>query len=179
MPYLIGFNIEKDVDFVIYGKENCKKIKNNIKFIREYLGATEITNDHIKYQINKYKGRFSEFNNFDKMLCNKWSSIQIKDGILSTIRFAYKENEVYENYFDRKIISIVKIKGKVIDDFGTNFCPRTFTVNANGKNYIIATYFWIYQSCVKNDMEIEIIGNLRENNIITLDSFDGIRIVCP
>ena len=170
--YLLGFDVKKDVDFVIYGKENCVKIKQNIKFIKNYLNATSITGEHINYQIKKYNGQFSKKNSFDKMLANKWSSIQISPGILSTIRFVYKKGEIPENYFDKKIDGKVKILGKVTDDFGTNFCPRSFKMKNRDKEYTVATYFWIYQSCVKNGDFVEVYGNLREGDVVTLYDFD-------
>ena len=106
------------------------------------------------------------------MLANKWSSIQISPGILSTIRFVYKKGEIPENYFDKKIDGKVKIWGKVTDDFGTNFCPRSFKMKNRDKEYTVATYFWIYQSCVKNGDFVEVYGNLREGDVVTLDDFD-------
>src|SRR3989344_188080 len=174
--YLIGFDVKKDVDIVVYGKENCRKLRENVKKLHKNLGTTPITKQHIIYQIKKHGRNYSEFNTFDKLLCNKWSSFQVREGILSTVRFVYKENEIPVNPFSKKILKEIEIKGKVIDDLGSNFSPRTFIIKTDSGDYTIATYFWIYQSCVKDGMNVFVKGNLREGNIVTLDEFShGIK----
>lgn len=170
--YLIGFGIEKDVDFVVYGKENCKKLKQNMDKIKKSLNATSISESHIDYQIKKHGKDFAKLNTFNKLLCNKWSSIQIKDGLLSTVRFVYKPEEIPENFWERKKIRDVEITAVVTDDLGSNFCPRSFQLEVDGQKYTVATYFWIYQSCARNGMKVAIKGTLREGDIITLDSFE-------
>ncbi|MBR9678344.1 MAG: hypothetical protein GOU97_03590, partial [Nanoarchaeota archaeon] len=91
---LIGFPLKKDVDFIVYGKDNCEKIRRNIDWVKGFVGASKISEDHVKYQVKKYGGFHNTgINSFQDLLRNKWSSLQIKKGVLSTIRFAYKEKE--------------------------------------------------------------------------------------
>ena len=92
--------------------------------------------------------------------------------MIDWIVYLEKYKTVPENYFDKKIDGKVKILGKVTDDFGTNFCPRSFKMKNRDKEYTVATYFWIYQSCVKNGDFVEVYGNLREGDVVTLDDFD-------
>jgi len=169
--YLIGFDVKKDVDFVVYGIENCKLLKSKISSLKKNLGATSITNEHIEYQINKHTRGYSRNNSFRKLLNNKWNSVQISDGILSTIRFVYKEGEILENYFNKKIVLEKIISGEVVEDLNSSFSPRSFVVRTKDRVYTVATYLWIYQTCVKNGTKVKIKGNLREDNIITLDKF--------
>ncbi len=177
--YLIGFDISKDVDFVVYGRDNCELLRKNISQVKKFLNATSITKEHIDYQIKKHGSKFSEFNTFDKLLCNKWSSIQMKEGLLSTIRFVYKPDEIPDDPFSNKIIEKdVEISGEIINGFGSNFSPRMFKIKVKYSFYDVATYFWIYQSCALKGMNISVKGDLRENNVITLDNFNhGIKVL--
>jgi len=175
---LIGFEIEKDVDFVVYGKENCIKIMNNIDFIRKYVKANKISEEHINYQSKKYSLFLTPKNDFKKMLRNKWSSLQIAPGLLNTIRFVYKIDEMPKNIGIKKGKKKI-ISGKVIDSFGTNFVPRIFYMNSDGKLIRVLTYFWAYQSCVKNRQKVKIFGEYnKKNNTLYLSKKDHwIKIV--
>ena len=176
--YLIGFSVEKDIDFVVYGMENRNKLKENIDKIKSYLNATSITKEHIDYQAKKHGALFSNFNTFDKLLCNKWSSIQIGEGLLSTIRFVYKENEIPEDLFSKNKIGKFEIEGMVANSSGSDFSPRIFEIISGEEKYLVGSYFWIYQSCVKEGMLVRIKGNLREGNVITLENFShGINVL--
>ena len=83
-----------------------------------------------------------------------------------------------EDPFSTEIIEEIEIEGEVVDHFNSNFCPRSFTIDTGLNLYRIATYFWIYQSCVVNGMKLKVRGNLRRNNTITIDNFSqGIRVL--
>ncbi len=176
--FLLGFEVKKDVDFVIRGVKNCIKLKKKMQKIREKLGFTSITKEHINYQVKKY-GAFHNLrkNSFEKMFKNKWSAIQIKPGLLTTIRFIYKEKEIPENIFENRIVSRIKVAGEVIEDIGSNFCPRYFKIKSKNEIFTIGTYYWVYQSCVKVGDKVIVEGNLRKNCVITLDGpNDGVII---
>lgn len=57
--YLIGFDIIKDVDFVIYGEDNLKKYYENNEYIKNSINATYITKEHIHHQYEKHKNNYS------------------------------------------------------------------------------------------------------------------------
>lgn len=166
---LIGFPLKKDIDFVIYGKSNRDLLFRNISKFHKILSTTPITKKHIDYQVNSKTSFFSNENSFHDLLKNKWSSIQIIPGLLSTIRFVYKNNETPKDLWKNKPIKRITIQGKVKNSWKSDFRPRAFDLITSQENYCIATKFWIYQSCVKDNMEVTIHGTLRENNIITLD----------
>lgn len=177
--YLLGFEIKKDVDFIVYGIENCKLLKEKMPSVIKRLGATEISNEHIAYQAKKYSSLHNqESNSFGLTLQNKWSSIQIKPGLLSTIRFGYKDNEIPRNIFDNNTKEEIEVTGIVKEDLYTNFCPRYFTINSNGEEYTIGTYFWPYQACVKKGQKVKVTGMLRDNNVVAIENEKhGIRII--
>jgi len=176
--YLIGFDAKKDVDFFVYGLENFHKIKNNISKVFDSVNGRAITDEHIQYQIKKHAKYFSDFSNFEKLLQKKWSSIQIAKGILSTIRFVYNENEVPPNPFSSPVDRQIITTGIVIADVGCDFSPRIFEIKFGEKIYTVATYLWIYQSCVRIGDTISVKGNLHEDGkTITLTEFShGIRL---
>lgn len=161
--FLIGFEIKKDVDFVVYGKDNCYNIKKNIEKIRKELNALKISKRHIIYQKDKYGKFHSQENDFMKLLKNKWSSLQIRSGVLSTIRFVYKENEF------PKDPNIKRGKNKIISGiatycFGTNFVPRIFYVKTKKSKIRVLTYYWAYQACVKDNQKLKIFGEFNNKN---------------
>ena len=176
--YLLGFPVVKDVDFVIYGTENCRRLRQQINVLRQKVNATGITKKHISYQIEKHAQEFDAFNSFEYLLGNKWSSLQIAPGILSTLRFVYEPEEVPKNPFCDRLLEEKELQGTVRDDFGTHFCPRTFVLDTSEGRYLVATYFWIYQSCVSRGMRIIVRGNLREGKVMTLDKYThGIKVL--
>ena len=161
---LIGFDSKKDVDFVIYGKENCLKIMKNINYIRSFVGSKKISKEHIKYQDKKYKLSFSEKNDFTNLLKNKWSSLQISKGVLTTIRFVYYKNEQPKDVKIKRGSKKI-IEGMVIEDFGTNFIPRIFYLRNKTLGEIrVLSYFWVYQSCVKKGQKIRVFGEYKHEN---------------
>ncbi len=175
---LIGFPLKKDVDFIVYGKKNCAKIQRNIDWVKGFVGASEISNDHVKYQVKKY-GSFhnTSINSFQELLRNKWSSLQIDKGILSTIRFAYKEKEFPENPWQNPSEGLTTVSGVVVDAFGTSFCPRTFIIR-NSKGLVkIASYFWAYHQCVKKGDKVFVTGNKREGFVTVDTPHHGIKVL--
>jgi len=118
--------------------------------------------------INDYYAK-SEISLMDILAFNNLVDLEnarCKDLIDSNIEFA---DRIYEEAI---LLEDLENLGKVTDDFGTNFCPRSFKMKNRDKEYTVATYFWIYQSCVKNGDFVEVYGNLREGDVVTLDDFD-------
>lgn len=184
--YLVNLNRDekgkhvKDVDFVVYGLGNFFKVKNGMENLLEYFGFSHISKEHIAYHQEKFGKLFNEkVNSFEKTLANKWSSIQIKPGLLNTLRFVYKAGEIPLNPITTEAERPIAIQGIVEDSDGANFMPRVFTVRAEQKLYTVATYFWAFQSCVKNGEEVLITGNLHKNSaVISVDSREyGIKIL--
>lgn len=169
---LLGFRLVKDVDFIVYGKENCKKIRENIGEVRSAVGGGPISDGHVEYQSKKIHSHFSPVrNSFKKALKKKWSSIQVREGVLSTVRFAYKLGEVPENLWARPSEGLSTIEGVVVDDFGTSFCPRTFKVKNREGVFTIGTYYWPYHQCVRRGDQVFVIGNKR-GDAVTIDTPD-------
>lgn len=184
--YLVGLHKNamgsqiKDIDFVIYGLENLFKVREGIERLLQHFGFTHISNEHIRYHMQKFGILFDpSINSFDKTSANKWSSIQIKPGLLATLRFVYKLEEVPPNPITSDISKLIQIEGVVEDDIGTNFMPRVFTIHAAGSLYTIVNYFWAFQSCVKKGDQCLITGNLhKDGKVISVDAAShGIKIV--
>ncbi len=170
----------KDIDFVIYGIKNYIKLKNKFDDLLKFLKYRHISKRHIAYHKKKFGSKFNpEINSFEKTLSRKWSAIQIKKGLLSTIRFVYKNNEIPPNPIMTAPRNKIQIIGQVINDFGTNFMPRTFLMKKNNKIYQIVTYFWGFQEAVREKDQVLITGDLhKDNQTISIDSIDhGIRIL--
>ena len=157
---LIGFKLVKDIDFVIYGEENCKTIKKNILSIKKKVLAKNISLEHIRYQTQKYNEFHSEKNDFLNLLKNKWSSLQF-DKILSTIRFVDLDREFLDVPFGKDKI----IRGKVIRE-EADFLPRVFYLDSSKGIIQVITYFWAYQSCVKKGDAVEVFGKYDSKNKI-------------
>lgn len=169
----------KDIDFAVYGKKNCMKLKETIDILRKKLGIGKISPGHIAYQQQQYGSLFNQENNsFNLTFKRKWSSLQIKKGLLSTIRFVYNRNEIPLNPIKGKTKGLVKINGLVIKAFGVNYLPRIFVIQNRDKYYKVITYYWSYHQAVKNGDFVTIFGDLfADNTIVIDDSNHGIKII--
>lgn len=185
--YLVGLSgnpkggLCKDIDFLVYGKENCYKLKRSIGQIVQRIGCAGISENHVNYESKKLGGLFDPAkNSFLRTLSNKWSSIQVGEGVLSTIRFVAKPGEEVLNLIANNPISYeTTIRGIVVDDFGSSFVPRIFQIFDGSRYYKILSYFWVYHQAVKNGDLVEITGNKHERNgIISIDRYrQGIKII--
>lgn len=151
--YLIGFNLEHDIDYVVYGIESYKKVKKNIDYIRNKLDAVSITKDHINYQYNKYRHLYNKKNDLEQILSHNWAGLQIKKGILSTIRFI-KRDKHYMHIMGKEIT----IKGIVSDGDGTNFLPRIGVINTQIGKINVITYFWMFNAFLSKGEKVLIKG---------------------
>ncbi|MBT4373652.1 hypothetical protein HN832_00135 [archaeon] len=161
--YMLGFEIIKDVDFIVYGLANFKIIKKNIKKIKEILHTSDITPEHIDYQIKKYAFLYSSENQFGKILQRNWAGIQIGKGVLSTIRFVYFNDESPKDLFIKFGAKTI-LKGIVVESEGTNFVPRIAFIDSPFGRIRILSYFWMFNSFLKKGEEIKICGDYCEEN---------------
>ncbi len=164
--YLIGFDITKDVDFAIYGKDNLYKYYKNIEYIKEKLGVSSISEEHALYQYNKHKVKFSSKCDLKEIVERNWSGIELDNGVLSTPRF-----------IDLNAMSIPKKNGidkevevKVIEGISSTMLPRIAMVEYKGEEYKIISTLWKFQSFAHVGDVCMIYGNVDEQNkVIILD----------
>lgn len=168
--YLIGFDIIKDVDFAIYGINNLKKYLKNKDYINKKLGVTNITEEHINYQCDKFKDFFDKKMDIKKIISRNISGIQVKNGVLSTPRFIdTKKIIIPKDNGSRK-----EIKIKVIDSLKTSMFPRRAKVIYNNEEYDLITPIWKYESFLRNNDSIIVRGNIfeKERKIVLYDYED-------
>lgn len=164
--YLIGFDIIKDVDFIIYGKDNLVKYYNNIDYIKRKNKVSSISKEHIEYQYNKHKDKFNKECDLKEIISRNWSGIELENGVLSTPRFIDLDNM---NIPRKKGID-KKITVKIIDGFHSVMLPRIVFSKYNGKKYTIISNIWKFQSFAHKDDVIEIYANVDDkNNLIIMD----------
>lgn len=164
--YLIGFDIIKDVDFVIYGRNNLFKYYENIDYIREKLHVKSISREHIEYQYNKHKDKFNKKCDLKEIISRNWTGIELDNGVLSTPRF-----------IDESSMTIPSKKGvdktitvKVLEGFYSVMLPREGVVEYNNEKYKIISTLWKFQSFAHTGDIIEVFGNIdKENKLIILD----------
>jgi len=161
--YLIGFDIVKDIDFVVYGKKNCLKVAENIEKIRNLASAKNISKEHIEYQMKKYSQFSSNRSTFKKILNHNWAGLQMQKNVLSTIRFVYYPNEIPEDIEVKNGKSKI-FRGKVIEDFGTNFVPRIGYILSNEKKIRVLTYNWMFNSFLRTGENVVIKGGYNQKN---------------
>jgi predicted nucleotidyltransferase len=167
--YLIGFaNKSSDIDIIVRGKENMKKIKKNMPLILDNLNSKNFLNEKKKIKsIIKYENKYNKENNdFSEMIDRRWPTIS-NNNYLTKIRFSYDKKECPEIRFN-KFKEEIKIEGIVIDDIGTNFMPRSFIIKSKNKKFIIYTYFWDFTYCVKKGDFITVKGSLFDRNKILI-----------
>ena len=177
---LVGFPLRKDVDFIIYGLENLKAVKVGIEDLKEELGVSGLSLEHIRYQAKKFEATHDpRYTTFEKTLANKWSSLQVKKGVATTLRFALRPEEVTD-LFRVDLSQRGKMKtlhGEVVEDFLTNVRPRIFTIKTRKKEYTVKTLYWAYQACVKKGDLVTVRGDLMDDGTLVLrKKHHGIRI---
>lgn len=166
--YLIGFDITKDVDFIIYGKANLHKYYENIVSIKENLKVNSISKEHIEYQYNKHKDKFNKKCDLLEIISRNWSGIELDNGILSTPRFIDKNNIIIPH--KRGIEKVIKVK--VIEGFYSVMLPRTAKVEYKNEIYEIYSNIWKFQSFAHEGDIIELYASIDEKNkLIILDEY--------
>jgi predicted nucleotidyltransferase len=171
--YLVDLNTpESDIDVVVYGIDNVKKLRSNFEKIinKPKLGRLDDENllDAAKWHSNNYK---VSVDRIFRMTKRQWSRIRCGD-TRQFIKFAYKQDEIPGNIITTPPLTEIKMNGIVADAFGTHFSPRIAKIETNGKIIDIATYFWSWSSCVADGDDVEIFGYLRkdgEREYVTLD----------
>jgi predicted nucleotidyltransferase len=164
--YLIGFPIEKDVDFVIYRLENLYLYYKNNEKIKKELSADFISNEHIEYQYNKHKVKFPSECDLKEIISRNWSGLQIKKGVLSTPRFIDSAKTVIpDKQGEDKVIQV-----EVCEGFTTAFLPRVAKVIYKREIYNMVSSLWKFQSFARNGDIMNVYGNIDEDNkVIILD----------
>jgi len=167
--YLVGFDITKDIDFVIYGEDNLYKYYDNNEFIKEYTNSTYINEKHIIHQYNKSSTYYHEKTDLLEIIKRNWSGIQIDENVLSTPRFVDKNNQhILPNNKNKRVVKV-----EVIDGFKTTMLPRWGKVKYNGEEYKIETCLWKYQSFLKKGDVIECFASINDDlKTITLTNED-------
>lgn len=164
--YLIGFDITKDVDFAIYGKDNLYKYYENIDYIKDKLNVSSISEEHAEYQYNKHKVKFSEKCDLKEIVSRNWSGIELDNGVLSTPRFIDLENMS----IPKKCGVDKEVEVKVLEGIGTAMLPRIAIVKYNDEEYKVLSTLWKFQSFAHVGDVCRIYGNVDEiRKVIILD----------
>ena len=173
--YLIGFDITKDVDFVIYGEENLHKYYENNEFIKNYTNSTYINEKHILYQYNKHRNFYHRDTDLLEIVGRNWSGIQVDEDVLSTPRFIDRNNS--HMTVATKDMRVMKLE--VVDGFKTAMLPRRATVLYNGEEYLLETFLWKYQSFLRRGDIIECYGAVNEylKTIVLVDGSNYVKFI--
>ncbi len=163
---MIGFDITKDVDFSIYGKDNLYKYYKNIEYIKKKLNVSSISKEHVEYQYNKHKVKFSEKCDLKEIVSRNWSGIELDNGVLSTPRFIDLENMS----IPKKCGIDKEVEVKVIEGISSAMLPRVAIVKYNDEEYKVLSTLWKFQSFAHVGDVCKIYGNIdEEKKIIILD----------
>lgn len=157
--YLIGFDITKDVDFVIYGEDNLQKYYQNNDYIKDCINASYITKEHMLHQYNKHKDNYSPKTDLLEIISRNWSGVQIKEGVLSTPRFITDITKIPNYNDDLKVVNV-----EVIDGLTSACFPRYAKVLYNGEYYTMITPVWKYQSFAHRNDRIECLAHVDEQS---------------
>ena len=151
--YLIGFDITKDVDFVIYGRDNLNLYYNYNDYIKNRINATYITKEHMKHQYEKHKNNYSSKCDLFEIISRNWSGVQICEGVLSTPRFVDLDNQVSPKDGEKQIVQV-----EVISGLESAMLPRFAEVLYEGEKYKLISNVWKYQSFAKSGDILECLG---------------------
>jgi len=172
---MIGFDPQKnsDLDIVIRGLDNYKKIRRSFGSILLKLGATcSISKEQYNKSIKKYQKLFNKTNNdFREMIYNRWPTIHIPGELFFKVRFTLNPNKDKVINFPSKLkTEEIITSGRVLDDVGVSFMPRYFKIKSdNNIDYNIVTLFWDYSYCVNQGDLIRVIGAVdKDRKIIVI-----------
>lgn len=164
--YLLGFEIIKDIDFVLYGDDSLKTYYENKDRIKKCCGCRYISKEHIDYQIKKYGSNYHDSCDLKGIIKRNWSGIQTGDGIgvLSTPRFIpdIKVN-IPKCTGDNRVIECTVVSGLT-----SSFVPRYCEVLYNKELYRLITPFWMFQSFAKDGDRIRIRCDVNEKDKLFL-----------
>lgn len=164
--YLIGFDISKDVDFVIYGVDNLKKYYKYNDYIKDKLKASYIDEKHILNQYQKHYKRFPKECELKEIIARNWSGIMLENNVLSTPRFIDTNNSI----IPKKEGIDMEINVKVLDGLTSTLLPRITKVLYNNDVYTIISSIWKYQSFAKKDDDLIIYANVdHRKKLIIID----------
>jgi predicted nucleotidyltransferase len=169
----------KDVDFSVHGRENHDRVKEQIGELRARSGATAISPSHVMRHSRKFGAPFAPWlNTWTKTLNRKWSSLQLAEGLLATVRFAYAAGEEPEDALAFPLLAQdVVVSGVVSEDQDVDFMPRRFRLETGAGEREAVSYFWGHQSCVRRGDHVSVSGDLREGGLVTISSLrHGVRI---
>ncbi len=166
-------NKDSDVDIVIYGFDNFRKLKLHFD---DVLSASEIRKPSLQQRIKRIASwdKYSVINQ-EKLLqmeLRRWSRINVYRDEITSIRFAYDDEEIPNRINLPPISREVNLRGTVLDSEKTNFCPHIAKVNIKGEEVFVISYGFLFFSCVRDFDKVEVLGNLRighDNTYITLD----------
>ena len=170
----------KDVDFVIYGRENMLLLKNNIAKFKADAGLYNQTVAHAKYQAEVHGRYFSgDANNLLMCLLRKWSTCALDENSTTTLRFVddSKETggEILELFFNQNYEPLTSMRGSVSDADNTSFMPRKFNLNCANESVEVVTPLWIFHQCVRDNDLVEVTGKKVGNKLLVREYCHGIR----
>lgn len=169
----------RDVDFVIYGKENFDVIRKHIEWFKRESNLSNQTVRHAIYQAEKHGAFFDDsVNNLLMCLIRKWSTCAINETMTTTIRFVdtfCNSGNILKQYFYGQVCEDeITIRGIVIDE-KTSFMPRRFILKTHHGFYEVITPLWIFFQCVRKNDLVEVTGTLVDNKILVRRYSHGIK----
>lgn len=172
--YLIGFDVIKDVDFVVYGKQNLFLVYNNIELVRESAGATAISEHHADYQTQKFNSEYPLFD-MQTIIRRNWSGLQFERGLLSTVRFVCKNLSSLPSGRGRRKTLVGRVKNGI-----TSSClPRQITLVTEHGEYKVYSWLWKLQSFARDGETIKVHGmvNQKAKTIVLCGKLDFVSFV--
>lgn len=164
--YLVGFDVKKDIDFVLYGDTSLKIYHEHNDRIKTGCGCRYISKEHVDYQVEKYGSLYHKQCDLRKIIERNWSGIQNGNGIgiLSTPRFIPDSRIIIPNQ-----TSIDEtIECTVITGLTSSCVPRYCDVLYKGERYRLITTFWMFQSFAKEGDHLRVRCNVNEKDKILL-----------
>ena len=176
----LNFSAPKDVDFVIYGRENMLRVKKNIDLFKSRVGLYNHTFNHAKYQAETH-GKFlsKERNNLLMCLIRKWSSCSVNENLTVTLRFVddlcTNGDELKSFFLNRDGKETVTFRGSVSGADNTSFMPRRFFLTDISTSVEVVSPLWIFHQCVRDNDFVEVTGTPIDNKIWVWRGEHGIK----
>jgi len=170
-------SIKNDVDFFIEGLANVPRLEQHLSEVREGLGFSDYSAASQQGIMRAWAKVFRNPNNsLAEIMARRWSGMQFDDNgrvVLNTFRFRDRRVMPPPQLLAAESIvrRNVEIAGVALDTEGGNLYPRAFTIDADGGQYPVYSFWWKFSSPVKEQDKVAVRGD-----VVDVDGQETLRL---
>lgn len=141
-----------DLDLLVRGLEHMRRVRSSFPALLAGIGAEDAPPEAIvaRYTARLHTKYNAQYNDFRTLQARRWPTIHFPGKLFCKLRFTYKPDEVPEFEDPGLPTGHKTLVGQVVDDEGTCFMPRQFTLATSSGTKVVQTYFWEFSYSVRS-----------------------------